>query len=170
MVCMDKANFTGNEQQAYSANKELGLYYIDNKRFDEALSYLNAAILCDVKNQSEAFFLRGLTYFKKKNLESAMEDFDRSLRVDPNLALANNFKGIIYHAKGQLEMAIEQYREAIKKMPDLKEALYNLGFAYQSRGEYDRARELYAQALKVNKNFEPARSRLCELLDGMARQ
>jgi len=74
--------------------------------------------------------LRGIAYFDKRDYESAIQDFDRSISLDPRLEKTWWFRGRARVAKRDAEHAIQDYSQAIVLAPDDVEALYDRGNAY----------------------------------------
>jgi tetratricopeptide (TPR) repeat protein len=66
---------------------------------------------------------RGTAYLGKGDNESAIEDYDEAIHLDPNYANAFNSRGVAYQNKGDNERAIEDYGQAIRLDPGDANAL-----------------------------------------------
>ena len=66
---------------------------------------------------------RGTAYLDKGDIDRAIQDLDRAIRLDPNYANAFNSRGVAYEAKGEYERAIQDLDQAIRLDPDNANAL-----------------------------------------------
>ncbi len=62
-----------------------------------------------VKIQALTYTIRGLAYLKKGDFNSAIADFNHSLKLKPDLALAYNNRGLAYLIKGNAGCAIADF-------------------------------------------------------------
>jgi tetratricopeptide (TPR) repeat protein len=58
--------------------------------------------------------------------DKALSECELAIQLDPNFALAYNYRGEIYEQLGQLENAITSYQRAIQVDPELKDAWENM--------------------------------------------
>ena len=54
--------------------------------------------------------------------ERSIEDFDKAIELDPNLAWAYSNRGFSYHELGQYQRSIDDYDKAIELDPNDAEA------------------------------------------------
>lgn len=111
-IRLDPENFI-----AYALRSEL---YGEAGKDDLALKDLNRVI--ELKPRADYFNNRG-TYFRKLGqLDRAIEDFDRSVALDPKYHVAYWNRGLAYQDKGDKERAAADYRQALLMNPsaDLK--------------------------------------------------
>jgi tetratricopeptide (TPR) repeat protein len=73
------------------------------------------------------FFNRGAAYMAKEKYDSAIEDFDQAVRLNPNYAAAFVGRGAAYVAKGQVDSAIEDYDQAVRLNPNSAAAFVGRG-------------------------------------------
>lgn len=106
-----------------------------------------------------AFSNRGIANYRLGNLEKAIADFDRAIRINPRLADAYNNRGNVWQAKGNLDKALRDFDEAIKFDPRHNRAFNNRANLRQSTGDfigaiidYDRSIELDATNATVFAN------------------
>lgn len=97
-----------------------------------------------------SYYNRGNAYNFKGQYDTAIEDYDKSIQIDPNYASAYGNRGAAYGSKGQYDRAIEDYNKMIEL--DSNNAIpYGLrGNAYRSKEQYDRAIEDYNKAISLN--------------------
>ena len=101
-----------------------------------------------------AYNIRGNAYSKSNDYDRAIEDYDESIRHDPNYAKAFNNRGIANQKKGQHERAIADFNEAIKRVPDYAIAFANRAEAYQKNGDYKNAARDYDEAIRLQPKYE----------------
>jgi lipoprotein NlpI len=61
---------------------------------------------------------RGNAYIRRADYDSAIQDFDQSLRINPSYAKALNNRGVAYQKKGEHDRSIKDFDEAIKLDPN----------------------------------------------------
>ena len=102
-------------------------------------------------------FLRGGAYYKQDKYDLAMADYNKSLAIDPNYALAYNARGSIYYKRGKYDLAMADYNKALEIHPrqyiDEADIYRNRGLIYLDQGRYDLALSDYNRALFINPNF-----------------
>src|ERR1700745_3672698 len=65
-----------------------------------------------------AYNNRGNAHMAKGEYDRAVEDYDQSIKLDPNYARAFNNRGVAYQKKGEYDRAIEDFDASIKLDPD----------------------------------------------------
>ncbi len=88
-------------------------YYLDNKKNDAALEYLNTAIEKDPKNAS-LFYARGVLY-ETSNKDKSIENYEASLVVDPSFFNSLYNIGVIYFNKGVEQQKVANEMTTSKK-------------------------------------------------------
>ncbi|TMK10002.1 MAG: tetratricopeptide repeat protein, partial [Alphaproteobacteria bacterium] len=86
-----------------------------------------------------AYNNRGNAYTAKGEYDRAVQDYDQSIKLDPNYARAFNNRGVAYQKKGEYDRAIEDFDASIKLNPDYASAFANRAQTYLNKGEYARA-------------------------------
>ena len=97
---------------------------------DDAIEYYTEVIRLDppeTSTVSVAHYNRGVAYSEKGEVESAIRDYNQTIRLNPESAAAYNNRGYAYRQKGEIERAIEDYDRAIQIKSD------NVLFLQQSR-------------------------------------
>ena len=95
---------------------------------------------------------RGIAYYELEDYEEAIEDFNRSIDVDPNYALAFNIRAMAYNQVERWGEALTDLDKAIELDPS--SALYykNRGSLYHQFGYFDSAITNYDKALQISPN------------------
>ncbi len=83
-----------------------------------------------------AYNNRGNARRDKGDLESALQDYDKAIRLQPDYATAYNNRGVTRGDKGDLEGALQDYDKAICLQPDCVMAYYNRGLLYETKRHY----------------------------------
>lgn len=96
---------------------------------------------------------RGVAYTNKGDYESAVQDFDKAIRLSPDVAEAFMNRGIAYDNKGAYDRAIQDYNQAIQLRPDYAPAFNNRGIVYSEKREYDRAIQDFDQAIRLKSGY-----------------
>ena len=97
-----------------------------------------------------AFFNRGNGYFNQGNLAKAIDDYTRSIALNPDFAGSHFNRGNGYFNSGDLDHAIADYGEVLRIDPNYVNAYINRGNAHRKRGEFDAAFADYDAALKLD--------------------
>ena len=95
---------------------------------------------------------------KKGQLDRAIDDFSRTISIDPKNSVAYYKRGDTYAKKGQYDRAIDDFSSAIFIDPKNTDAYFMRGVAYAVTGNIK----------NMNSNFQKAcnlgHERSCELL------
>jgi tetratricopeptide (TPR) repeat protein len=102
------------------------------------------------KDLAGALNSRGIGYYEKGDLDRAISDFTRAIRLNPKDAYTFNNRGQTYYAKGRLGRAIADYNRAIRTDPQAATAFFNRGIWYHEQGNLDRAIADYTRAARIN--------------------
>lgn len=102
------------------------------------------------------YFNRGLTAAQDGNHEQAIEDFTKSIELNPNDSITLNNRGNIYLSIGELVKAIKDYDKAINLNPELSMGWMNRGSAYLYKKELNQAVQDYSKAIELDPNEDAA--------------
>ena len=95
-----------------------------------------------------AYNNRGNAYSGKGQYDLAIQDYNESIKLNPNYAKSFNNRGVAYQKKGEYDRAIEDFDAAIKIDPDYANAFANRGETYQKKSDYPRALKDFDEALR----------------------
>ena len=90
----------------------------------------------------------GSGYLEKKYYEIALEEFNESVKFDPNYALAYNGLGMVYSALRQDDKADANFKRSLQLDPTKSEAHNNYGTFLCTRGRYDESIPHFLEAVK----------------------
>jgi tetratricopeptide (TPR) repeat protein len=96
--------------------------------------------------------------------ESAREQFERILRIDPEHAAARYDLGVILMQLDRVPQAVAEFERVVASTPSHGGAHINLGVLLHARGETEKARQHYLAALEAIPDSIPARYNLGALL------
>lgn len=93
---------------------------------------------------------------KEGNIDKAIEEYKKALKVyDDNAYLYNNM-GISYYKKGDFEKALECYKKSIKISPNFAIVHNNIGVLYDGIGNIKDAIKEYKKAIEIRPNYAEA--------------
>ncbi|WP_445247829.1 tetratricopeptide repeat protein [Microcoleus sp. OTE_8_concoct_300] len=142
------------EELKYLTLVTLGVSAYAADDWDNAIKQLTAALSVAKPNNAALdptaiYFYRGNAYYKQKEYDRAIEDYNQALLLNPKDVDALYNRGNAYYNKGEYDRAIADYNQALLLNPKYAEALYNRGIAYELKGDKVKAIESYSQALAV---------------------
>ncbi len=121
---------------------------------EKAISLLGKCIELD-STYTDAYFHRGITYFKLDQFDSALFDFKKAYDLNPDLSVLWMYKGFAYRNKGEINEALASFSNYISLYPqDTTAYSYILrGKMKYELGDFDGAISDYDMATKL-KPFE----------------
>lgn len=102
--------------------------------------------------------------FHRKELEEALQYFQRAAEADPSNADAQINLGDVLQAMGKKETSIERYRRALEISPRNVVALIRLGNIQSNMSQLTEAATSYRQALSLAPHNAEANLNLCSVL------
>lgn len=139
----------------YDAYLQLGQLYTNQKN-PEALKYLDAAINTD-DGTDEAWYARGFYYQQVGNFEKAIQDYQKTITLNPYHAFAYYNAGYIYFSKQNWDMATRHFELAFKANEEYEKPIYMLGLTKESQNLKDEALTYYKRCLQLNPDFDLAK-------------
>jgi tetratricopeptide (TPR) repeat protein len=119
----------------------------------------------------------GLALAGRGQLDAAIAEYQRALKINPDFELAHNNLANALASRGQVDAAIAHYQRALEIKPDFADVHNNLGNALAGRGRFDEAIAHYQRALDIHPDFvfirrsiENARAQRGRVLAALAQQ
>ena len=91
-----------------------------------------------------------------KNLDQAIENFNKVLEINPKDAMAYFNIGTIFSEKKEFDIAIKNYQKCLAINPNHAETFDNIGSALKAQGSLTAAVEQFTQAINLKPNFTQA--------------
>lgn len=135
---------------------ELGRYQEAIKLYRESLA---------IHPTAEAYTYLGWTYSHMGELQRAIEEAQKAIRLDPDFGNPYNDIGVYLIQQGKEDEAIPYLEKAkrAKRYCCYQFPHFNMGRIYLKKKMYERAREEFKKAIEIDPYYEPAHEAL-ELL------
>lgn len=98
---------------------------------------------------SQRHVSRGYKFYKKGELEPALEEYAKALEIDARNAEAYFWRGRTYIKGGRYDEAMVEFKEAVSIRPNYSDAHDNLGWLYSRKGEDDRGIEHLTRSIEL---------------------
>ncbi len=113
------------------------------------------------QNFATSYYGIAIYYTDKLEYDKALKEYEKVLRLEPQMPGVHNNIGNIYYEKGDREKAIREYKEEIRLFPGhAKRAYYNLGTIYLESGKYEEAKMYLSNALNIDPDYKEAKDAL----------
>ncbi|HKU74354.1 MAG TPA: tetratricopeptide repeat protein [Pyrinomonadaceae bacterium] len=123
---------------------------VDEKKFDEAVDFLNRLVAADAKD-FQAWTELGTVQLMLNNIEEAEKAYRRAIQERPKFMLALLNLGRLLSSEQKFEAAIEPLTEAVKLSATSAEANFLLGEAYLQIKKGSKAVPYLIDAAKLGK-------------------
>ncbi len=134
------------------------------KACTEIIDTLDDAYVIDA-----AYLHRGIAYWRKGNLDSAIADFSEAINLNPAYADAYFHRGTAYQAKGNFDRALADFDQAVELDPKDPEAYNGRGEAYRDMGDDERAIADFNRALEIDPTMRAAANNKVKVLEKLGR-
>ena len=111
----------------------------------------------------------GIQWLRKRQIENALNCFEKAVQLDPLHAQAFCNIGRIYYEKSQWQKAVQYFEKSISIHPKLPEAYSNLGLTLHRLNQMDRAIAAYHKALEIKPDYPIALLNMGFTLEKMGR-
>ena len=102
------------------------------------------------------YFRSGVKARQQGQYSEAIQDFAKTIGLNPDDAEAYYFRGFTYYNQGEHDHAIKDFTKAIELNPNDAEAYHFRGFIHYSNGEYDHAIKDFTKAIELNPDYAEA--------------
>jgi tetratricopeptide (TPR) repeat protein len=86
----------------------------------------------------DLYLLVGETHLAARNYPAALDNLDRTLRLDPDQSAALFYKGLAYAATADTSTAVQYLQDALARDPRQPEILHQLAFLLNAGGAFRR--------------------------------
>ena len=104
----------GNNPEKSRFYLDKGIDYLYCSQFEEAIEYFDKSIKYDNKNH-EAYFYRGCAKYNIYQKEDALDDYNKTLEINPNYLQAYFNIGLYYRSINDYDMACYYFKIAEAK-------------------------------------------------------
>ena len=123
----------GNGQDSFDADSVLemdrGVRLLEDGHFEQAYGVFDSVVRDEPRN-AEAYARRGFAQLALGGVPGGLADINRALEINPDYALAHNYKGVVFAMSGIRDQAILEFTRAVELAPGLTEAYVNRGKIY----------------------------------------
>lgn len=133
---------------------KLSEVYLILKQYDESQDVVNRLLSRD-QQDSEAFFMLGMNFRAKGEIEKATRAFQTATEIEPELVDAWIILGQLYEEKGD-PLAEDYYDAAANVNPENIAALHTKAFYLQNNNRIIDAIDLYRKISTIDKNYTDA--------------
>ncbi len=140
---------------SHIAHNQLGNYYFEARRYDEALTHLNQAVTLKPVYY-KARISRGKVFRRMKKYSESLADYNKAIELEPNRDEAYNNRGNIYFETQQYDKALADYQKVTQLNPSESKAYGNTGAIYAQQGKFPQALENLNKALTMNPSYQDA--------------
>jgi tetratricopeptide (TPR) repeat protein len=99
---------------------------------------------------------RGVAYYVLGNYKQAIEDYNRAIETNPELAVAYNDRGAAYDKLGDRVQAVSDFDRAIEIRPEYPDAYNGRGVVYSALGRNEEAISDFDKAIEINQEYAEA--------------
>ena len=107
------------------------------------------------------YYQRGMAYMSDKEIDLAVNDFNKAQLLNPNYAEIYHYRGNAFMLQGKYNLAINDFNSALKLNPKLIVTYNNLGEAYYNLGILEKACQSFNKSCDLGNcvNLEWAQSK-----------
>ena len=121
----------------------------------DSVSLWSHTIVCTSGNYM-AYYNLGDTFRRQGKLDDAIEQYEQSLRINPDHADVLNNLGATFAKQGKLKESIPPFERALRLKPEFADAHYNLGNVLDTQGKLEEAIPHYEQAIRFKSDHVEA--------------
>jgi len=119
-----------------------------------------SSIIPEKETNSTYYYTKGLVCHNHKNIQKAIEYYEKSLKLNKRDANAHFNLAVAYDDSGNEELALKHYEKAINYNPYFPDAFYNLGCFYFDKKNYQKAAEYFRKTIELDEYFPDAYNNL----------
>ena len=146
-------NATTNDPPSEQIKFILNLFNL--KKFVDAEKEVKKQIL-QYPNSSVLFNILGAIFAGKDDLNEAIKNYEKSIKINNTYFQAYNNLGTAFHKSKKIDKAIVNYRKAIEINKNFAESYNNLGNAYVDLKNPKESLEYFEEAIKLKPDYAEA--------------
>jgi lipoprotein NlpI len=125
-----------------------GFYFVQEKKFEEALNDINKTIELDPE-YSAAYNVRGNIFNNAKRHAEALDDFNKAIALNPNASAYNN-RGLVFRDLHRYEDALSDFNKAIVLQPDFYEGYNDRGIVLSELKRFEASLNDFNKAIELD--------------------
>lgn len=139
------------QKESYQQNVELAKKKLDAKMYEEAITYIDKAILKKPK-VAENYYIKGVCYLKQGKYKESIEQLDIAIAKNDKNWLYFKSRGDSYYNSENYEMSLKDYIKSIElhKTKTNDTLFWYRGDAYRKLNRYQEAIQDYDKAILLN--------------------
>ncbi len=102
----------------------------------------------DKTKMAQGYYDRGINFLQMKDYQSAIVEFQRSIKTDPKNKMSYYALGVVHDMMGKLDDAEKFYKQAVDLDADFSEAYNALGVVYYKQQRWKDAEKAFRRALE----------------------
>jgi arylsulfatase A-like enzyme/Flp pilus assembly protein TadD len=141
---------------SYKIITTFGIFLTEVREYDAAIHILQEGLKL-IDYDPDIWNYLGVAYWRKGELDLALEAFGESLALDTNYAIAFNNTGSVYLSKylktgaqDDLQNSLSNFHKAVALDPKYASAYNGLGAAYSQAGDVEGAIRSWEKAVEIN--------------------
>jgi arylsulfatase A-like enzyme/Tfp pilus assembly protein PilF len=132
-------------------------------RYQESIEKLNALLKTE-PNSTPGHYMQGLNLYRLKMFPEAIAEFQKTVRLSPDYALAFFNLGMAQAHAGETDAAIGTLEHTLELDATNFDAAFNLGVAYVQKRDLEHAEEAFRKSVTANPDFARGHRALGETL------
>ena len=109
-----------------------------------------------IKSQAILYLQRAQGYVRLQQFDRALQDYDASLKCDPNSAIAYGEQALVYNQIGDPDRALQRADQAIRFDPNYVVAYAARGIALSQKGQFDQAIDALNKSIGLDPKIQSA--------------
>jgi protein O-mannosyl-transferase len=113
-------------------------------------------VISQYQTASLAYNNRGYYFFNEERNKEAIDDFNKSIELDPDNALAHNLRGMVFMTESRNKEAISDFNKSIELDPDNAPTYVNRGWVFMNEERNTEAISDFNKAIELDPNYAVA--------------
>jgi arylsulfatase A-like enzyme/Flp pilus assembly protein TadD len=141
---------------SYKVITTFGIFLTEVREYEAAIQILQEGLKL-IDYDPDLWNYLGVAYWRKGDLDEALEAFGRSLSLDHNYSIAFNNMGSVYLSKflatkdrSDLDQSVRNFEKAIELDPGYASAYNGAGAAYSQAGDIEGAIRSWEKAVEID--------------------